>query len=100
MPPGYAIPGLLDFLPRGLRRELARHQREERRAGYTRHERGLPCIWHDPETGRCLHYEHRPPLCREIPVGGASCLFWRERRRESLLARIEAGQRRAPDGVG
>jgi Fe-S-cluster containining protein len=100
MPPGYAIAALLTFLPRELRGELARHQREERRAGHTRHERGLPCIWHDAETGLCRHYEHRPPLCRELPIGGHSCLFWRERRRASLQVRLDAERRSTPGREG
>jgi uncharacterized protein len=80
MPPGYRIPALLLFLPRELREELHRYQEEERRAGFTRQERALPCIWHDGATGRCRHYEWRPDPCRDAPVGGESCRFWRERR--------------------
>ena len=79
LPPGYLVPALLVFLPEELREELAFHQREEQRLGSTRHERGLPCIWYDPETNRCRHYEYRPDACRHFPVGGEGCLFWRER---------------------
>jgi Fe-S-cluster containining protein len=39
----------------------------------------LPCLWFDPVTRKCRHYEHRPPVCREFEVGGDSCLFLRER---------------------
>lgn len=80
MPPEYRIPALLDFLPDALREEIALHQEEERQTGRTRHERGLPCIWYDPETKRCRNYAHRPNICREVPVGGDSCLFWRKRK--------------------
>ena len=80
LPPGYRVPALPVFIPLELREELELHQQEERQLGSTRHERGLPCIWYDHETKRCRHYEHRPPTCRDLPVGGQSCLFWRERR--------------------
>ena len=80
MPPGYLFPALLVFLPVELREELEFHQQEERRIGYTRHERGLPCIWYDSETRQCQHYEYRPDRCRDFPIGGQGCLFWRERR--------------------
>ncbi|MDC4206433.1 MAG: YkgJ family cysteine cluster protein [Candidatus Manganitrophus sp.] len=84
MPPGYLFPALIDFLPEALRKEIEFHQEEERRTGATRFERGLPCIWYDLETKRCRHYDYRPDICREIPVGGRSCLFWRERRLHHL----------------
>lgn len=80
MPPGYLLPALIDFLPEALRKEIEFHQEEERRTGATCFERGLPCIWYVLETKRCRHYDYRPDICREIPVGGRSCLFWRERR--------------------
>lgn len=80
LPPEYAVPALLLHIPEALRNEIALHQEEERQAGRTRHERGLPCIWYDAETKKCRHYEYRPDICREVPIGGSSCLFWRERR--------------------
>ena len=89
LPPGYSIPKLLTFLPEALRDEIALHQHEEKATGWTRHERGLPCIWLDLGTGRCQHYEVRPRACRVFPVGGDGCTFWRTRRppgREDLLA--------------
>lgn len=79
LPPGYPLPARLVFLPNELRKEIEAHQEEERQTGRTRHERGLPCIWYDAEAKRCRQYEHRPAICRELPVGGESCLFWRER---------------------
>lgn len=39
-----------------------------------------PCCWLDPITKRCLHYEHRPTICREFEMGGVDCRGWRERR--------------------
>lgn len=36
------------------------------------------CIWLDRYTGRCLHYEWRPELCRKFEVGGEACLRIRE----------------------
>ena len=32
------------------------------------------CIWFDPDTKGCSHYEHRPMICREFEVGGEDCL--------------------------
>lgn len=36
-----------------------------------------PCCWFDPLMKRCRFYEHRPEICREMEVGGESCLGWR-----------------------
>lgn len=80
MPPGYLDPSLLTFLPDALRDEIAWHQKEEEDAGWTRHERGLPCIWLDPETRLCTQYAYRPDRCRDFPVGDTGCAFWRARR--------------------
>lgn len=35
------------------------------------------CPW--LEDGRCRHYDIRPQMCREYPVGGVHCLEARER---------------------
>ena len=40
-----------------------------------------PCIWLDRLTGRCKHYEKRPPVCREFEVGSEACLLHRDRRK-------------------
>lgn len=80
MPPGYLVPSLLTFLPEALRDELAYHQQDEATTGWSRHERGLPCIWLDLETRRCKHYDLRPQRCRDLAVGEAGCAFWRARR--------------------
>lgn len=39
-------------------------------------EGGPPCIWLD-ENGKCRHYEYRPYVCRDFPVGCESCLLYR-----------------------
>src|SRR4051812_12499907 len=31
---------------------------------------GTPCLWYDPETARCRHYQYRPLACCEFEVGG------------------------------
>jgi Fe-S-cluster containining protein len=80
LPPTYTQPEHLSFLPKDLRDQLAEGLAEERAAGATRNQRGLPCTWFDTATHRCRHYELRPDVCREAEVGGPSCLFWRERR--------------------
>jgi Fe-S-cluster containining protein len=40
---------------------------------------GTPCLWYDPQTGRCRHYEYRPRACREFEVGGSDCRDARRR---------------------
>lgn len=94
LPPGYLDPERLTFLPDALRVEIAWHQREEIETGWTRHERGLPCIWLDPDASRCTHYALRPDRCRDVAVGGTSCAFWRLRRPAASPAR----RRRRPAG--
>jgi Fe-S-cluster containining protein len=41
------------------------------------------CVWFNPDTKRCRHYEHRPMICRGFAVGGEGCL---RRRREEGIA--------------
>ena len=40
----------------------------------------LPCIWLDPQTRRCRHYELRPSVCRDFERGTEECIDHRERR--------------------
>lgn len=32
-----------------------------------------PCLWLDPETLACKHYDHRPGICRDYPLAGPEC---------------------------
>lgn len=80
LPPGYLDPERLLFLPEALREQIAWHLQEEAETGWTRHERQLPCIWLDLETRLCTQYALRPDRCRDFPVGGSGCAFWRARR--------------------
>jgi Fe-S-cluster containining protein len=32
------------------------------------------CVWFDPETKGCRHYELRPSTCREFEMGGEDCV--------------------------
>jgi Fe-S-cluster containining protein len=34
---------------------------------------GTPCLWFDPQTRRCRHYEHRPQACRVFEIGSHDC---------------------------
>jgi Fe-S-cluster containining protein len=68
---------MMAHLPGELRDEILLHLAEERRTGKRRHERGLPCIWYDPETRRCRHYEHRPAVCRRFEIASDGCNQWR-----------------------
>jgi len=36
-------------------------------------ENGGPCLWFDPATKRCRHYDIRPDACRYFPLGGEDC---------------------------
>jgi len=36
------------------------------------------CLWFDPVTRRCRHYEWRPQVCQDYEFGGQDCI---ERRR-------------------
>lgn len=65
------------FRPPGLPRELidkidahflglARGQEPQER-----------CLWFNPETHRCNHYEWRPQVCRDYELGGRACLALR-----------------------
>jgi uncharacterized protein len=33
----------------------------------------LPCVWLNPETRRCQHYELRPQACRDFELGTDLC---------------------------
>jgi len=40
---------------------------------------GCPCIWLDRMTGKCMNYELRPSICRDvIQVGDDTCMRIRE----------------------
>jgi Fe-S-cluster containining protein len=63
-------------LPEDLKAELLAAVERFQRDGWPAD--GTPCIWYDPETKRCRHYEHRPTLCRDaIQPGDRTCLRWR-----------------------
>jgi len=49
-------------------------------ANWDRYDRELPCLWYDPRSRRCLHYEHRPVACREFELSGEDCLRMRAER--------------------
>ncbi len=40
---------------------------------------GTPCLWYDPESRRCRHYDYRPLACREFEVGDEECRDVRRR---------------------
>ena len=43
------------------------------------------CLWFDPETRSCSHYEWRPQVCRDYELGGKACLI---ERREYVANRL------------
>ena len=38
----------------------------------------LPCVWLDPDTLRCRHYEYRPQACRDFEIGSLLCRLSRD----------------------
>ena len=44
-----------------------------------------PCIWLDRDTGKCMHYEWRPPVCHEVVCGDESCQHWRAQAGMTIL---------------
>ena len=36
------------------------------------------CLWYDPETQSCKHYEWRPEVCRDYELAGPECLSLRQ----------------------
>lgn len=75
-PPLVALPGDEDWdrLPEALKIGIDFAMQDGRS------ENGLPCIWLDLDTRRCLHYDLRPSVCRKFPRGGLSCLTFRAER--------------------
>jgi Fe-S-cluster containining protein len=64
-------------LPAGLRADLFALLAHYRESGDWPPD-GSPCVWYDPASRRCRHYEHRPQLCRdEVQPGDAACRRWR-----------------------
>lgn len=43
------------------------------------------CLWFDPQTRRCKHYEYRPQVCRDYELGGRACLTLRRQQAASLM---------------
>ena len=69
------------FRPANLPRELI-EEIDFHFSGLTRGQEPLArCLWFDPESRRCRHYEHRPQLCIDYELGGPACLG---RRREAV----------------
>ena len=38
----------------------------------------LACVWLDPQTLRCRHYEFRPQACRDFEIGSLLCRLSRD----------------------
>jgi Fe-S-cluster containining protein len=56
----------------------------DRLAHRWRYDQSLPCLWYDPTTRRCRHYEFRPLACREAVVpGDENCLRFRAERADA-----------------
>ncbi|MAE64852.1 MAG: zinc/iron-chelating domain-containing protein [Phycisphaeraceae bacterium] len=57
-----------DAPPEPLRREIETFEQSRRLANVFD-----TCIWLDPDTLRCRHYEDRPRACRNFELDGATC---------------------------
>lgn len=77
LPPGYTNAVMMAHLPADLRNEILGHLGETKRTGVSRY--GTPCLWLDPETMFCRHYELRPGTCRAFSAGTSGCNTWREK---------------------
>ena len=68
-------------LPQDLIDEIDRHF-----AGVPRgHEPQERCLWFDPKSRRCRHYEWRPQICHEYELGGPQCVTLRAERARELM---------------
>jgi Fe-S-cluster containining protein len=66
----------LKHLPTEARLALDKY-RDDLLAGRSRGDGA--CIWLDPITRKCRHYEHRPSICRdELVRGDQGCRYWRK----------------------
>lgn len=62
-----------DALPESLKSEIVEFRINVR----PKSSHDQPCIWLDPVTRLCRHYEYRPRLCRDFELGGKDCLGFR-----------------------
>lgn len=62
--------------------ELLADERARRTRGEPSY--GTPCLWYDPTTRRCRHYDHRPQACRDFAIGSTDC---RDARRRAGIGR-------------
>lgn len=72
------MPPFLEFEMHGLPADLRDELELIALIEPDREEGGPPCIWYDPTTNKCKHYEHRPHVCADFPVGCESCLLYRQ----------------------
>jgi len=67
----------IDFIPEELQRQVYEARLIEEQLIADKR----PCIWWDPATKKCSHYEDRPNICREYETGGELCLETRTKYR-------------------
>ena len=68
-------------MPAEVRRELADYHAARARGEVPDRDRlEMPCLWLDPDSRRCRHYDWRPQVCRDFEVGGVWCLGFRRER--------------------
>ena len=70
--PGLGTPH--PYRPVGLPQELI-DEIDFHFSGLTRGQEPLDrCLWFDPTTRQCRHYELRPQICRDYELGGPACV--------------------------
>lgn len=58
----------------------------------------IACVWLDPATLRCRHYEFRPQACRDFEVGSLLCRLSRDD--EGIQNNSRMGDPSASTGTG
>jgi len=67
----------IESLPEQLKDELFAHIHAiEYDHIPSRGSKNMPCMWLNIESGLCLHYEHRPKVCRDFVPSGSECLYF------------------------
>jgi Fe-S-cluster containining protein len=74
MPARFEPGGELDSLPPSIRADYEEKMVKRDANGWPD---DVPCFWLTSEF-RCLHYTHRPEICRGLQVGSEGCQSWRD----------------------
>ncbi len=87
-------------LPADLREQIETLRSNTRQRSESPGRGNTPCIWLDPQSRQCKHYEFHPAVCRDFQMGGTDCQD--HRRRQGLefdLCQVVSGGQVASDSV-